>query len=108
LLIKRNARCIAGGRIKNIHPIPALHMNDRQDWHTESYKGMEVHVTALVHEGSQSEWDFTVRITQPGDDAGSASELTAQSGDDADYPSREAAVEAGFIKGYTMVDELLG
>jgi hypothetical protein len=80
-------------------------MGYRQDWHTESYKGMEVHVTALPHE-DDSRWDFTVRIAQPGDDAASESELAAESGDDADYPSEEAAIDAGFIKGYSMVDEL--
>lgn len=82
-------------------------MDPKQDWHTESYKGMEVHVTALARDDTQASWDFTVRITQPGDDAGSASELTAQSGDDADYASREAAVEAGFVKAYSMIDDLL-
>lgn len=84
------------------------HMDYRQDWHTESYKGMEVHVTALARDDSLSSWDYTVRVAQPGEDAGSASELTAQSGDDDDYPSPESAVEAGFLKGYLMVDELLG
>ncbi|HJV85151.1 MAG TPA: hypothetical protein VJ698_06715 [Noviherbaspirillum sp.] len=82
-------------------------MESGQDWHTESYKGMEVHVTALPHERDSSRWDYTVRIAQPGDDSTSESELTAESGDDADYPTRDAAVEAGFIKGYTMIDELL-
>ncbi|HEV2610816.1 MAG TPA: hypothetical protein VGU61_11160 [Noviherbaspirillum sp.] len=80
-------------------------MNDGQDWHTESYKGMDVHVTALPR--ADGSWDFSVRIAQPGEDAGSASELSDRSGDDGDYPSEEAAVEAGFVKGYSMVDELL-
>ncbi|KIF81501.1 hypothetical protein [Noviherbaspirillum autotrophicum] len=79
----------------------------KQDWRTESYKGMEVHVCALRHSDVPARWDFTVRITQPGEDSGSESELTAESGDDTDYPSREAAVQAGFEKGYAMVDELL-
>jgi hypothetical protein len=48
-----------------------------------------------------------VRISQPGEDSSSESELTAESGDDADYPSKEEAVQAGFAKGYAMVDELL-
>lgn len=78
-----------------------------QDWHTEEYKGMEVHVSALPRDDEGASWDFTIRITQPGDDAGSASELTAQSGDDTDYPTEERALEAGFAKGYAMVDELL-
>lgn len=77
-----------------------------QDWHTEIYKGMEVHVTALPRDDVGASWDFTVRITQPGDDAGSQSELAGQSGDDADYPSEEAALQAGFVKGYALVDEL--
>lgn len=82
-------------------------MERPQDWHTEEYKGMEVHVSALPRDEGGSSWDFTIRITQPGDDAGSESELAAQSGDDGDYPTEDAAVEAGFVKGYAMVDELL-
>jgi len=82
-------------------------MEPQQDWQTESYKDMEVHVTALARDEAQTTWDYSVRITQPGEDAGTASELTAQSGDDADYPSREAAVDAGFVRGYAMVDALL-
>ena len=83
------------------------HMNDEQDWHTEFYRGMDVHVSALPHDEKHSAWDYTVRISQPGDDAGSASELAAQSGDDADYATREAAIEAALAKGYAMVDALL-
>jgi hypothetical protein len=82
-------------------------MTNEQDWHTESYKGMDVHVSALPREASHSSWDYTVRITQPGDDASSESELAAEAGDDADYPTAEAAVQAAFAKGYAMVDELL-
>jgi hypothetical protein len=81
-------------------------MEPKQDWHTEAYKGMEVHVTALVRDDEPSAWDFTVRVTQPGEDSTSESELTAESGDDADYPSEEEALEAGFVKGYSMVDAL--
>lgn len=82
-------------------------MKDGQDWQTDSYRGMDVHVTALQHDPSSSRWDYTVRIAQPGEDSSSESELTAESGDDTDYPTKEAAVEAGFAKGYAMVDELL-
>lgn len=81
-------------------------MEQEQNWHTEAYKGMEVHVTALARDDGHSSWDFTVRIAQPGEDAGSESELTAESGDDRPYPSEEDAVEAGFVKGYAMVDAL--
>lgn len=82
-------------------------MANEQDWRTESYKGMEVHVSALPHDPSRSSWDYTIRITQPGDDSSAQSELTAESGDDADYPSEEAAVQAAFAKAYSMVDQLL-
>lgn len=82
-------------------------MAPKQDWRTESYKGMDVHVCALRRSDVPARWDFTVRITQPGEDSGSESELTAESGDDADYPNREAAVQAGFMKGYALVDALL-
>jgi hypothetical protein len=75
--------------------------------HTESYKGMEVHVTALHNDGQASTWDYTVRISQPGDDASSDSEITQQSGNDGEYPTAAAALEAGFVKGYAMVDALL-
>ncbi|HJV75505.1 MAG TPA: hypothetical protein VJ654_14865 [Noviherbaspirillum sp.] len=88
-------------------PIAAADMAYEQDWHTEEYKGMEVHVSALPRDDAWSSWDYTVRVTQPGEDAGSQSELAAQSGDDADYPSEEAALEAGFVKGYALVDDLL-
>ena len=81
-------------------------MERNQDWHTEAYKGMEVHVTALARDGSPSSWDYTVRVTQPGEDSSAESELTAESGDDTDYPSEDAAVEAGFVKGYSMVDAM--
>lgn len=82
-------------------------MERGQDWRTESYRGMEVHVSALPRDASGSSWDYTVRISQPGDDAASESELVAESGDDADYPSEQAAVEAAFMKAYAMVDRLL-
>jgi hypothetical protein len=81
---------------------------DEQEWHTEIYKGMEVHVSPLPHGGSDDLWDYTVRVAYPGEDASSASELSARSGDDQDYPSKKAAVEAGFAKGYSMVNQLLG
>ncbi|OWW22144.1 hypothetical protein [Noviherbaspirillum denitrificans] len=81
-------------------------MQRQQDWHTEAYKGLEVHVTALPKDGRDTGWDYTVRITQPGDDSSSEAELTAESGDEADYPSEEAAVEAGFMRGYSMVDAM--
>jgi hypothetical protein len=82
-------------------------MANQQDWRTESYKGMDVHVTALPHDGASAKWDYTVRISQPGEDSSSESELAAESGDDADYASKEEAVQAGFAKGYAMVDALL-
>lgn len=82
-------------------------VTNEQNWHTEMYRGMEVHVSPLPHAGSPGVWDYTVRIAQPGEDASYASELSARSGDDQDYPNEEAAVEAGFAKGYAMVDEML-
>lgn len=81
-------------------------MQQDQDWHTEAYKGMEVHVTALPKDGRGKAWDYTVRVTQPGDDSSSEGELAAESGDDSDFPSEEAAVEAGFMRGYSMVDAM--
>jgi hypothetical protein len=82
--------------------------NDRdgQNWQSDVYKGMEVHVTPLPHARDSTRWDFSVRIAYPGEDASSASELTASAGDDTDYASAEEAVSAGFAKGYAMVDEL--
>lgn len=81
-------------------------MADEQDWQTESYKGMDIFVTALPHEGSASLWDYTVRVAWPGEDATSEGEVVGKSGDDGDYPSREAAVQAGLLKGYALVDQL--
>ena len=77
-----------------------------QDWNTDIYRGMEVHVTALERADGKG-WDFSVRIAQPGEDASAEGELTDQSGDDGDYPSMQAAIEAGFRRAYAMVDELL-
>ena len=82
-------------------------MTFEQNWRTEYYRGMDVHVSALPRNARHTSWDYTVRVTQPGEDAGSESELTAQSGDDADFSLEEAAVEAAFLKGYSMVDSLL-
>jgi hypothetical protein len=76
-----------------------------QSWRTEEYKGLDVHVTALRH-GDTKKWDFTVRITDPGADSSSLSALTAGSGDDDDFSTEEAAVQAGFVKGYALVDKL--
>jgi hypothetical protein len=76
-----------------------------QSWRTEQYKGLEVHVTALPH-GQTDKWDYTVRITDPGNDSSSFSALAAGSGDDDDFSTEEAAVIAGFAKGYELVDKL--
>jgi hypothetical protein len=76
-----------------------------QSWRTEQYKGLDVHVTALPH-GQTKTWDYTVRISDPGADSSSLSELDASSGDDDDFPTEEAAVQAGFEKGYALVDQL--
>jgi len=81
-------------------------MEKQQNWSTELYKGMEVHVTTLQKEDAQQLWDYTVRICEPGVDATAASELAARSGDDADYISSDQALAAGFAKGYAMVNEL--
>jgi hypothetical protein len=50
---------------------------------------------------------ITQYASQPGDDASSDSEITQQSGNDGEYPTAAAALEAGFVKGYAMVDALL-
>jgi hypothetical protein len=78
-----------------------------QDWRTEYYRGMDVHVSALPRNARHTSWDYTVRVTQPGEDASSESELTAQSGDDADFDSEDSAIQAAFLRGYAMVDSLL-
>lgn len=81
-------------------------MANEQDWRTELYKDMEIYVTALPHEGSTSLWDYTVRLAWPGEDPSSEGEVVGKSGDDGDYPTAEAAVQAGFLKGYALVDQL--
>ena len=83
-------------------------MAEQQSWTTELYKGLEVHVTALKKNASTSEksWDYTIRICEPGVDATAESDLLTAAGDDGDYESAEAAVAAGFQKGYALVDEL--
>lgn len=80
---------------------------NEQDWQTESHNGMEVHVTALPRDASHTAWDFTVRVAQPGEDSSTEEGLIAKSGDHDDYTTKEAAVEAGFVKGYAIVDSLL-
>jgi hypothetical protein len=80
-------------------------MTTPQNWRTEQYKGLQVHVTALPH-GHTKKWDYTVRITNPAGDSSSFSALAAGSGDDDDFPTEEAAVQAGFVKGYALVDTL--
>ncbi|OGB26868.1 MAG: hypothetical protein A3I66_21700 [Burkholderiales bacterium RIFCSPLOWO2_02_FULL_57_36] len=77
-----------------------------QSWRTEEYKGLDVHVTALPH-GDTEKWDYTVRISDPGADSSSFSMLTGGSGDDDDYSTEEAAVQAGFMRGYALVDKLM-
>lgn len=81
-------------------------MEKQENWSTELYKGMEVHVTTLQKEEGGHLWDYTVRVCEPGVDASTESELAAESGDDADYASRDEALAAGFIRGYAMVDEI--
>jgi len=83
-------------------------MSYEQNWRTEFYRGMDVHVSALPRDDARATWDYTVRIGQPGEDAASISELMATSGDDAEYPNEAAAVQAALRKGYAMVDALLG
>lgn len=82
-------------------------MANTQDWHTEEYRGIEVHVSPLPRDDSRTSWDYTIRIAERGEDASSASELSASSGDDRNFPSADAAVEAGFKKAYEMVDAML-
>jgi hypothetical protein len=81
-------------------------MEKQENWSTELYKGMEVHVTALQKGDASHQWDYTVRVCEPGVDATAESELVAESGDDADYTSQSAALAAGFAKGYAMVNEV--
>lgn len=81
-------------------------MASEQDWQTELYKDMEIYVTALPHEGSHSLWDYTVRLAWPGEDPSSESEVIGKSGDDGDFPTPEAAIEAGLLKGHALVDNL--
>lgn len=81
-------------------------MEQQENWSTELYKGMEVHVTALLKDNASRQWDYTVRVSEPGVDASAESELAAESGDDADYASSSEALAAGFAKGYAIVDRI--
>ena len=82
-------------------------MQPAQEWRTEEYKGMDIHVSALPHEEDGNKWDYTIRIAQPGADSSAAAELAAGSGDDDDYYDREQAIAAGLRKGQAMVDRLV-
>lgn len=81
-------------------------MEKQQNWSTELYQGLEVHVTAIRKEDPPQLWDYSVRICEPGVDASAESELAAESGDDADYDTADEALAAGFSRGYELVDEL--
>jgi len=81
-------------------------MEDQENWSTELYKGMDVHVTVLRRQDGGHHWDYTVRVSEPGADASAESELAAESGDDGDYASAEEARAAGFARGYALVDRL--
>lgn len=78
-----------------------------QEWRTEEYKGLAIHVSALPHEKERGKWDYTVRVAQPGADASAAAELAAGSGDDDDYSDVEQAIAAGLKRGQAMVDRLV-
>jgi hypothetical protein len=82
-------------------------MKPDQEWRTEEYKGLDIHVSALPHEKDRGKWDYTVRVAQPGADAAAAAELAAGSGDDDDYPDAEQAIAAGLRRGQAMVDRLV-
>ena len=81
-------------------------MDKQQNWSTELYHDMEVHVTVLRKGNALHQWDYTVRVCEPGVDATAESELVAESGDDMDYASQSEALAAGFAKGYAMVDQI--
>lgn len=81
-------------------------MEEQQNWSTEQYKGMDVHVTVLQKEDGSGRWDYTVRVTEPGVDSSAEGELTAESGDDGDYAAPDEALAAGLARGYAMVDQI--
>lgn len=81
-------------------------MSQEQDWRTEEYKGMDIHVSALQHGKEKGKWDYTVRVAQPGADASAAAELAAGSGDDDDFSTPEQAIAAGMKKGQKLIDRL--
>jgi hypothetical protein len=81
-------------------------MEQQQNWSTEQYKGMDVHVSVLQKEDGSHQWDYTVRISEPGADSSAESELSAESGDDGDYASPEEALAAGLKRGYALVDQM--
>jgi hypothetical protein len=81
-------------------------MEQQQNWSTEQYKGMDVHVSVLQKEDGSRQWDYTVRISEPGADSSAESELSAESGDDGDYASPEEALAAGLKRGYALVDQI--
>ena len=81
-------------------------MEKQENWSTEFYKGMDVHVTVLQKEDGSHQWDYTVRVSEPGADSTAESELAAKSGDDADYASPDEALAAGLARGYAIVDQI--
>ena len=91
-------------------------MTVQSNWRTEFYKGFDVYVLAIPRaerasgEGATapSQWDFVVRICESGADPTAVETLVAHSHDERPLPTRAHAEDAGLIRGYGLVDALLG
>ncbi|MHA6913933.1 hypothetical protein ACQUJO_12430 [Ralstonia pseudosolanacearum] len=90
-------------------------MTVEANWRTELYKDFDVYVLAIPRAArasgkaakSAALWDFVVRVCESGADPTAVETLVAHSHDERPLPTRGAAEDAGFARGYGLVDVLL-
>lgn len=89
-------------------------MTVEANWRTELYKDFDVYVLAIPRAARPgkaakpaAQWDFVVRVCESGADPTAVETLVAHSHDERPLPTREAAEDAGFSRGYGLVDVLL-
>ncbi|MFP3889972.1 hypothetical protein [uncultured Ralstonia sp.] len=93
-------------------------MGVEANWRTELYQDFDVYVLAIPRaeraagkgkaKPAPAQWDFVVRVCESGADPTAVETLVAHSHDEHPLPSREDAEDAGFARGYGLVDGLLG
>ena len=97
--------------METITPGPAARHSPQ--WKTLDYRGKQIHVcTALRTEENQElsghgqQWKFTVRVTPPAGDPGSAEAASAESDLETFYSTQSIAEDLGFAQGRELVDAM--